>query len=165
MMAGKRQTLEVWRWFLAGVLLLSGCAGFGTTLKPPRVSLADIRLTELKVFESIFQIELRVFNLNDGPIEVKGLDCDLELNGKKFASGVSDVQTEIPSYGTTTLPVVVYSSVLDMVKGVVGLQNKDRLKYKIVGNLRVEAGFLVPSLIPYESEGEISLEGIMEPRR
>ena len=91
---------------------LTGCAGVGKTLEPPRVTLANIQVEEVKAFETIFQIELRVFNTNDIPIEIKGIDCELEINGRKFASCVSKVVKEIPSYGTDTVPITLYSSVL-----------------------------------------------------
>lgn len=140
------------------VLSLAGCAGLGKTLEPPRVTLAHIRVLEIKAFETIFQIELRVFNTNDIPIEIKGIDCELELNGRKFASGVSNVEKKIPSYGTDTVPITLYSSVLDMVKGVLRLQNKEKLRYKLDGRVHLGGGPMIPSRVPFKSEGELSLE-------
>ena len=142
------------------VLSLAGCAGVGKTLEPPRVTLANIQVEEVKAFETVFQIELRVFNTNDIAIEIKGIDCELELNDRKFASGVSKVGKEIPSYGTDTVPITLYSSVLDMVRGVLNLPGKEKLKYKVSGRVRLGGGPLVPSVVPFESEGEFSLEGL-----
>jgi len=112
----------------------------------------------VQVFESVFQIELRVFNTNDIPLEIKGLDCELALNQRHFASGVSDVKTNIPPYGTVKIPIVVYSSVIDMVRGVLGLQKSENLRYNITGHLRLEGGPMIPSSIPFKSEGEITLQ-------
>ena len=146
-------------------LSLAGCAGLGKTLEPPRVSLANIQLEEVKAFETLFQIELRVFNTNEIPIEIKGIDCELELNGRKFASGVSKVEKEIPSYGTDTVPITLYSSVLDMVRGVLNLPGKEKLQYKVSGHVRLGGGPLVPSVVPFKSEGEFALEGISDSTR
>ena len=137
-----------------------GCAGVGKTLETPRVTLANIQVEEVKAFETIFQIELRVFNTNDIAIEIKGIDCELEINDRKFASGVSKVEKEIPSYGTDTIPVTLYSSVLEMVRGVLNLPGKEKLKYKVSGHVRLGGGPLVPSVVPFKSEGEFSLEGL-----
>jgi LEA14-like dessication related protein len=93
---------------LIPLLLLVGCAGLGKTLDPPRINLSNVQFQESKALETVLQIELRVFNTNDIPIKVKGLDCDLELNGKSFAKGVSNVDKEIPAFGTTTVPVTLY---------------------------------------------------------
>jgi len=141
-------------------LSMSGCAGIGKTLEPPRVSLANIQVEEVKAFETVFQIQLRVFNTNDIPIEIKGIDCDLEINGRKFASGVSKVEKEIPSYGTDIIPITLYSSVLEMVRGFFNLPNKEKFQYKISGRVRLGGGPLVPSVVPFKSEGEFSLKGL-----
>ena len=151
----------IWIWFSVGLLILSACAGPGKRLDPPRLSLANIQVKEVKGFETVLEIELRIFNTNDVPIEIKGIDCELELGGKHLASGVSDKMTKIPSYGTATVPVVVYSSVLDMVKSALGLPDKEKLEYRIKGRLRIGAG-LVPPVIPFDYRGELSLEGITE---
>jgi LEA14-like dessication related protein len=142
------------------LLLLAGCAGLGKTLDPPRINLSNVQFQESKALETVIQIDLRVFNTNDVSITVKGLDCDLELNGKRFATGVSNVDREIPAFGTTTVPVTLYSSVVDLFRGIVGLQKKEKLKFGVSGRLRLEGGFLMPAVIPFKAEEEFSLEGL-----
>ncbi len=152
--------LSVFVGLALSALSLAGCAGVGKTLEPPRVTLANIEVEEVKAFETVFQIELRVFNTNDIPIEIEGIDCELELNGRKFATGVSKVEKEIPSYGTDTVPITLYSSVLEMVRGFLNLPGKEKLQYKISGRVRLGGGPLVPSVAPFKSDGELSLEGL-----
>ncbi len=142
-------------WFL-----LAGCAGLGKTLDPPCVNLSNVQFQESKALETVLQIELRVFNTNDVPIKVKGLDCDLELNGKSFAKGVSNVDKEIPAFGTTTVPVTLYSSVVDLFRGIMGLHKKEKLKFGVSGRLHLEGGFLMPSTFPFRAEEELALEGL-----
>ena len=149
---------------LIPLLLLAGCAGLGKTLEPPRVNLSNVQFQESKALETVLQIELRVFNTNDVPIKVKGLDCDLELNGRSFAKGVSSVDKEIPAFGTTTVPVMLYSSVVDLFRGMVGLHKKEKLKFGVSGRLRLEGGFLMPTVIPFKAEEELSLEGLEKHR-
>jgi len=136
-----------------------GCAGLGKTLDPPRINLSNVQFQESKALETVLQIDLRVFNTNDVPIRVKGLDCDLELNGRSFATGVSSVDKEIPAFGTMTIPVTLYSSVVDLFRGIVGLQKKEKLKFGVSGRLRLEGGFLMPAVIPFKAEEELALEG------
>jgi LEA14-like dessication related protein len=144
---------------LIPLLILVGCAGLGKTLDPPRINLSNVQFQESKALETVLQIELRVFNTNEVPIKVKGLDCDLELNGKRFATGVSSVDTEIPAFGTTTVPVTLYSSVVDLFRGIIGLQKKEKLKFGVSGRLHLEGGFLIPSTYPFRAEEELALEG------
>jgi len=159
------KSLTVFLMSAISALSLAGCAGVGKTLEPPRVTLANIQVEEVKAFETVFQIELRLFNTNDIPMEIKGLDCELELNGRKFASGVSKVEKEIPSYGTDTVPITLYSSVLEMVRGVLNLPGKEKLPYKISGHVRLGGGPLVPSVVPFKSEGAFSLQGLRDSTR
>ncbi len=137
----------------------SGCAGLGKRLETPKVNLVDIRVLEVKAFESVLQIEIRVLNPNDVPLEIKGVNCDLEVNNSNLASGVSDAKRTIPAYGTSTIPMKVYSSVVDILRGVLGLQDTDKLRYRLKGKLRVEGGFMLPSVIPFESKGAFSFKG------
>ena len=62
-------------------LTLSGCAGIGKQLDPPRVSLANIRVEEVSGLETAFEIQMRVFNANDVALKVKGIKAELEING------------------------------------------------------------------------------------
>jgi LEA14-like dessication related protein len=146
---------------LVSLFLLAGCAGLGKTLEPPRINLSNVQFQESKALETVLQIELRVFNTNDVPIKVKGLDCDLELNGKSFAKGVSSVDREIPAFGTTIVPVTLYSSMVDIFRGIMGLPPKaEKLKFGVSGRLHLEGGFLMPSTFPFKAEEELALEGL-----
>ena len=144
---------------LIPLLILAGCAGLGKTLEPPRINLSNVQFQESKALETVLIIELRVFNTNEVPIKVKGLDGDLELNGRRFATGVSSVDTEIPAFGTTTVPVTLYSSVVDLFRGIIGLQKKEKLKFGVSVRLHLEGGFLISSTYPFRAEEELALEG------
>ena len=145
----------------AGLFLfaMAGCAGLGQRLEPPQVKLATIRVEEFSVLETVFEIHLRVFNTNDTALQIKGLQCELEINGQPFAMGVSDADVAIPSYGTQLVPLRAYASLFDIIKSVQGMQNQDQLKYHLKGKVRLGAGGF-PALLPFESEGNISLPEI-----
>ncbi|MGD8469901.1 MAG: LEA type 2 family protein [Desulfobacteraceae bacterium] len=147
------------RIIISAFLLLftmAGCAGVGKRLEPPRVKLADIRPEAFNVLETVFDVRLRVFNTNDTALQIRGVECKIDLNGKEFAIGVSESDVEVPSYGTALLPLKVYSSVLDIIKNAAGLPSQNQLDYKIKGKLRL-GGNAFPSILPFESEGHISL--------
>jgi len=138
-------------------LLLTGCAGVGQHLEPPRISLAQIQVQEFSGLEAVFQIKLRVFNTNDIDLKVRGIEADLAINGKPFATGVSQAAVNIPSFGTELVPVTVYSSVVDIFKGIHGLQKTEQLKYRLKGKLRVTGENLMSTTLPFESEGQVTL--------
>ena len=141
-------------FFLLGI---SGCASLDKRFEAPRVQVSHIQVKDFKSLEAVFTVELRVLNPNDEPIFVKGIDCDLELNGKRFASGVAHVATEIPAYGTAAFPVTLYSSLINIVGGVIRLQQEEKIRYELSGRLSIEGGFFEPSSVRFESGGELSL--------
>jgi LEA14-like dessication related protein len=140
---------------------MAGCAGVGKRLEPPTVKLADIRLNALNVIETVFDVQLRVFNTNDTALQIRGVECKIDLNGKEFAIGVSKSNVEVPSYGTALLALQVYSSVFDIIKHAAGLPSQNQLDYQIKGELRLR-GSTFPSILPFESEGRISLPDLPE---
>jgi LEA14-like dessication related protein len=153
------QNSRLCKWIITAAFMLAfmaGCAGVGKRLEPPRVKLANIRPESFNLLETVFEVQLRVFNTNDTPLTIKGVESEIEINGKPFAFGVSESDVEIPAYGTALLPLRVYSSVFDIIKSAVGLQNQDQLNYHIKGKLRL-GGSAFPSTLPFESEGQISL--------
>jgi LEA14-like dessication related protein len=136
---------------------VSGCAGIGQRLEPPRVKLIHVEVQEVKAFETIFKVQLRIFNTNDRALQISGIDCELELNGQPFAVGVSKASVEIPSYDTKTVPVVVYSSVIDMVRGIYGMHKNDQLKYALNGKVRMGSDKFT-SVVPFSSQGSLPLK-------
>jgi LEA14-like dessication related protein len=147
------------------VLSMAGCAGFGKRLNPPGVHLSNIELQGIQGLESVMRIDLRVFNDNDVPIVVKGIDCELGISGKHLASGLSSSEVSIPAYETAVVPVTVYSSILDVFRGILELRNLERLKYHVQGRIRLEAGLFAPSSVPFKAEGELSFDAVLKQLR
>jgi LEA14-like dessication related protein len=139
-------------------LALSGCAGVGKQLDPPRISLANIRVQKVSGLETVFEIQMRVFNANDIDLNVKGISAELEINGQPFATGVSNTPVNIPSYGTELVTVTVYSSVINMFKSIYGLKDSEELNYRLKGKVRVSGNNMTPTSLPFESEGQVTLK-------
>lgn len=146
--------------WLSVTLLLIGCAGIGKTLEQPRINLANIRVEEMTGLETAFLVQLRVFNTNDKDLQISGIECDLDINDQRFATGVSKTDVTIPSYGSELVSVTVYTSVLSMVRSMMSLPQHQELSYRLVGKLRInDESMLLPTL-PFKSEGKMSLEDI-----
>jgi LEA14-like dessication related protein len=152
--------------FLALALLsfLSGCSSFPWKEKTamPTVSLANMELQGIKGLETIFRLQLRVINPDEEPIEVRGFTCALKVNGKSFATGISDEHVTVPASGTTTLPVLVYAGVFDLVGPVIELlQNQSSqpvkpLTYELTGRLRL--GENGETKMPFSLKGSLPPE-------
>jgi LEA14-like dessication related protein len=138
--------------------VLAGCAGIGKHLEAPRINLANIQVVEVRGLETVFQVQLRVFNTNDVSLQIKGIDCELELNDRSFATGVSDAEVSIPSYGSELLPLTLYSSVIHMFRSIYGIQGSEQLSYRVKGRLRLAGEAWVPKTLAFESEGQLSVD-------
>lgn len=146
-------------------LWIIGCTGLQKTYDPPRVTLSNMVIQETKPLETAFLIELRVFNTNDVPLAVKGIDCSLDINGKPFAAGVSRVEKTIPAYGTDVIPVVVYASVLDTVNRIIGMirdvqtsQKIQNIEYALKGKLWL--GGVSTASMHFDAKGELNLSSL-----
>jgi len=153
------------------LLFLSGCAAMYGLREEPKISIADIQIQEIKALEGVFLIKLRVLNPNDVPLDLHAVNCDLEIDGRHFASGIADSQLSVPAYGTQLIPVTVYASVLDIVASVVDLMHTadtttskgKQLPYTLRGTVGVSVrGFHKET--PFISTGELSLKGLALPR-
>jgi LEA14-like dessication related protein len=142
----------------------SACAGFGKRLEAPQIMLADISGGPSSGLEAVFDVDLRVFNSNDVPLVVRSVDCKLEINGKTFARGISNIETTIPEFGTQIVPVTVYSSILNVLYSAVAVAGEtkssdgiEKLEYRMSGKLHLRGGDVFPTVIPFDTKGELDL--------
>ena len=147
------------------LVILTGCAGLGKPMQEPQVTLVDMQMLEIKPLEAIFQISLRVMNPNEYPLALRGLSCDLKIDGKHFATGLANEPGEIPAFGTGIIPVTVYASTLKMFSSVMQIvQQVDQqrsgmqpLRYELTGKIRVAGG--LNQSVPFHTRGELNLDG------
>jgi LEA14-like dessication related protein len=62
-----------------------------------------------------------VQNPNDMALDYNGVALDLEINGRRLASGVSDERGSVPRFGETVLTVPVTISAFSAVRQALGL--------------------------------------------
>ncbi|GAA5231676.1 hypothetical protein FOZ76_11945 [Verticiella sediminum] len=103
----------------ASLLVLAGCAGFGE--QAPRVSVAGVEPLAGQGLEMRMNLNLRVQNPSDRALDFNGISLDLDVNGERFASGVSDQSGSIPRYGETLVSVPVTISAMGAVRQLVQL--------------------------------------------
>lgn len=146
-------------WLGFFIFFFSACSVTGQRIEPPRVSLSSIKIQDINLFEAVLYIEMRIVNPQDGSYDIKGIDCELDIDGMRLASGVSNTTVHIPSLQSAVVPLTIYSSVDDIAKVLINLKGKEKINYNIKGKLYVAAGFFQPSMLRFKSDGQISLEG------
>lgn len=86
-------------------------------------------------------ITIRIQNPNDAPIEYTGVALDVDLNGRRLASGVSGEIGTVPRYGETVFTLPVTISAFNVARQLAGFMNgsrTDEVGYRVRGKL--EAG-------------------------
>lgn len=110
-------------WFaVAAIVLLlgAGCASLAQR-DPVRVNVVGIEPVAGQGMEVRFAVKLRVQNPNDAAIDFDGIALELELNGKPFATGVSDSKGSVPRFGEAVVSVPVSVSALSMMRQALGV--------------------------------------------
>ena len=164
-------TKQIWTRALIFMAMVSliGCATMGNQMEPPRIGLSSIRVLQISGLETTFEVDLRIINRSGRSLAIEGIDCELSLSDRQLAEGVANPQIEIPAYADAIVTVKVFSSMLDMI-GVARRLIKharkpvsgEKIAYAISGHLQVrDTGWF--GKVPFDSKGEIDLEGLTSP--
>ena len=109
--------------FLSVVLLtltLAACAAFSKR-DPLNVQVAGIQPLPGEGLELRMAVKLRIQNPNEVALDYNGVALDLEINGRRLASGVSDARGSVPRFGETVLSVPVTISAFSAARQALGL--------------------------------------------
>ena len=141
-----------------GALVVAACASFQRT-DPPQVTLVGVEPAASESLEARMQLKLRVQNPNNTAIDYNGVYVELDLQGKSFASGVSNESGTVPSFGEALINVPVSVSVLGIASHAMGMlgNSMDKIKYEMHGKLNSPKS----GAVQFKSEGEMSLSSLM----
>lgn len=138
-----------------GALQIGGCASLQQS-ESIDVILAGVEPLEGEGLELRMLIKLRVQNPNDMPLAFNGVAVQMDVQGKRFASGVSDTVGSVPRFGETVVSVPVSISVLRIARQAYDAITKEtggKLAYELSGKL---AGPAFGSK-GFSSKGELTL--------
>ena len=136
------------------VWLLAGCATLSSDLQPPRITLADISVIDIKLLEQRYRIVVRIQNPNDRALDIRGISIELDINDESFASGVGNRAADIEPYGEGLVELEVTSSLFGLVEQIRALEQRQgrAIDYRIHGRLKLEGSLIG---IPFEHIGRL----------
>lgn len=143
-------------------LALGGCAGM-LARDPVRMTVVGIEPLPGEGFEMRFNLKLRLQNPNETPLDYDGMAVELELNGKPFASGVSDRKGSVPRFGETLFRVPVTVSAFTAMRQALALLEGgtlDDVPYVLRGKL----GGGAFGVTRFSEKGMLSLPGTDDDR-
>jgi LEA14-like dessication related protein len=137
------------------MLPLGGCAGLQSR-EPIQVIMVAVEPLQGEGLELRMMVKLRIQNPNDFPLDFTGVSVQLDVQGKSFATGVSNVAGSVPRYGETIVNVPVSISVFRIARQAIGVMTNEyggKLAYDMSGKL---AGPAFNS-VRFNSKGEFTL--------
>ena len=127
-------------------ILISGCAALQPR-DPVQVTVAGIEPLQGQGLELRLSVKLRVQNPNDAPIDYKGVAVQMDVQGKTFATGVTNATGTVPGFGEAVIAVPVTISAFRIVRQIIGMKPGTRLEH-----------------IDYEMKGKLSSGGMSATR-
>jgi LEA14-like dessication related protein len=134
---------------------LQGCATLGGR-DPLQVTVAGIEPLQGQGLELRMLVKLRVQNPNDAPIDYNGVAVEMKVQGKTFATGVSDASGTVPRFGEGILSVPVTVSAFRMVRQAIDIARRGgtgTITYDMTGKLSGSAF----NSTRFRTQGELDL--------
>jgi LEA14-like dessication related protein len=150
---GMKQRFFMMIRMLVPVFLLAGCAHLWGTPDTPRVNIASLTPKEMKLFEQVFFMDLRVMNPGDKELVINGLAFNLEVNGQAFARGVSNESFTVGPFATHVVQVEAITSLASLLGQIVRAQKEEfsGFTYRLKGYFHSGSS---GSRIPFDEQGE-----------
>lgn len=138
---------------LAFAVFLGACATI-RPLEAPHVTLSDLRIVDVTLFEQTYGLTLRVQNPNPVALPVTGMSFRLDINDAELGRGVSDRAVTVPAYGEAVLEIRLVSNlarIIDQIRGFESGQAQG-LRYRLAGGIHVANRI---GTLPFDYQGEI----------
>ncbi|MBT9569180.1 MAG: LEA type 2 family protein [Thiobacillus sp.] len=120
---------------------LAACSGLPYDARPPKVSVAEVDIKSLGIFEQRFDVALRVGNPNDFDLRIEALEFDLEVNGHAFATGLARTSALIPAISNTVIRVDAVTQSSNLIKQIKTLPAgalRAGVPYRISGRVKTD---------------------------
>ncbi len=137
-------------------LLLNACALLPEPPEPPNVTLSDLKIIDVTIFEQRYRVQLRIQNTNNYPLPIIGMNFKLQLNDKHFAQGVSNQSVNVAAFSDELLTVDVVSNLSNIIEQLQTLSSEvdTAFRYRLSGKLTLSDHI---RKVPFEHLGEITL--------
>jgi LEA14-like dessication related protein len=137
---------------------LSACAGMGSDLQAPRLSIVAASMTSADMFSQQFRVRIRAENPNARALPIKSIEYKLFLEGDDFAEGASMAPFSVPANGEQEFDLAVRthfsSSIARLLSRLTG-SNRSKIAYAFTGTVTLDMTFS-PKL-KFAESGEVDL--------
>jgi LEA14-like dessication related protein len=134
-----------------------GCSSM-TSVDPLDVTLANLKLTEVTVFETTLVAQLRITNPNPEPFSIDGASFKLILEDKKVGTGTTSETFTVARLDSTVVDVIFHINNASALLRLRDILDDDDVSYGVRGSLFTKGAFGTKKL-QVEKTGHIDLKG------
>ena len=146
---------------IALVIAASGCATSGS-IEPLQVTLADLEVSEVTVFETTLLARLRITNPNPEPFTIDGASFKLTLEDKKVGSGTTPETFTVERLDSTVVDAVFHINNASALLRLKSILEQKSVNYGITGSLFTQGTFGTKK-IRIDKAGRLDLEKVPSP--
>jgi LEA14-like dessication related protein len=134
-------------------VILSGCAALQDSIEAPHVTLTDLRMLDMTLFEQRYGLKIRVQNPNPVELPITGMNFRLDVNDSELGRGVSDQSVTVPAYGEVVVEIKLTSNLVRIFDQIRALESGkgQSLRYHLSGGMSLANRI---SKLPFDYQGE-----------
>lgn len=140
------------------IFVVVGCAPLLPNFETPTVTLSSFRVLPGSSIVPTFEIGLHVINPNRIALKLQGLSYNVELEGFRVLSGVSNQLPVIEAYGEGDVLLQAKPDLFSTISLFTNLLNQPRDNFTFRLEALLDVGGLMPK-IRVQKEGMLSLAG------
>lgn len=130
--------------------LFVSCSSLKDVIEAPKVTLQDVKISELSGLFADLKVVLEVQNPNKIDFDVKNLRYALDINSKRITSGTMAEKVIVKAKDKTTVTLPIRVEYKDILSSALSILKKESLPYKINGSAEIG-----PFTIPFNDTGDL----------
>lgn len=135
----RRRSLLLWPLV---IYLITGCATLVPKLEPPHVTVTGIDFGRGDFAHQSIRLRLHLANPNDRLIDVRGIECNVDLAGMPFAHGATAAAFTLPALGASDIELNVTADMNSALAALAGGLGHRALDYRLYGQVHLQNGLL-----------------------
>ena len=136
----------------------AGCTSMGAT-EPLEVTLANLRITEVTVFETTLVAKLRITNPNPEPLTIDGGSFKLILDEKKVGMGTASETFTVERLDSAVIDAIFHLNNASALLRLQSILQENEVTYGIRGSLFTQGSFGTKK-IKIEKTGRLDLSNV-----
>jgi LEA14-like dessication related protein len=143
-------------WLALACSALGGCAALVPKLEAPQLQLIGVTLVGGDAQQQQIRLALHVVNPNERAIDVRGIECALEIEGRPIAQGATAAAIALPAMGETDFDLNVNAHLSDALGPLLAARIlHSSLRYRLYGQVHLRSGIV--RNIPFDQNGQFRL--------